>query len=138
MARITGRHGRVEITDASPAVILGSISQWTLSQARDYVEVTAFEDTNKVYVPGLRDISGTIAFFYSMDAGSPAAGDTEALFEAAESDDPVTLRLTPDSLDTLRSWTGPAYVDVSAFTVDVKGAVSGTANFKASGAWTRA
>lgn len=136
--RIHGRHGRVELGIGSPLTLLGSIKSFTLNQARDYVDVTAFEDTNKVYVPGLRDISGTIAFWYALElASSPVAGDTEALFEAAEGDVPVTLRLTPSSLDLGRNWEGPAYLDLATITVDVSGAVNGSSAFKASGAWVR-
>ena len=34
-------------------------SQWDLNLSRDYVEVTTFGDTNKEYVAGLKDISGS-------------------------------------------------------------------------------
>jgi hypothetical protein len=138
MARIHGRYGEVSRTDVSPAVIVGSVSKWTLKQTRDYVEVTSFQDANKTYVVGLKDISGSISFFYNLDTGSPAAGDTEELFDMAESNDPVTIKLTPDTNNPLHYWTGPAYLDIDTIDVDVKGAVNGSATFKASGAWSRA
>jgi len=137
MARIHGRHGQVTRTDVSPEVNIGSVMKWTLSQPRDYVEVTCFGDNNKVYVPGLRDISGSIDWAYNLDVGSPAAGDTEELFEMAEADDPVSLALYPSTLDLTHYWAGPAYLDLASLTVDVKGAVTGSSNFKASGSWSR-
>lgn len=136
MARIHGRYGQIEL--GTPAEIVGSVQKWTLNSARDYVDVTCFGDPNKVYVPGLRDISGSIAFVYNLDVGIPAAGDSEAIFAAAESPDPVEVKLTPSSLDVTHHWSGPAYLDVQSLDVDVKGAVTGVSNFKASGAWTRA
>lgn len=138
MARIHGRFGQVSRTDGSPDVIFGSISEFTLNQSRDYVEVTCFQDTNKQYVVGLGDISGTINFFYNLDAGSPEAGDSADLFAAADSATPVTLKLMPNTNDTTHYWTGDAYIDLGTITVSVSGAVSGTANFKGSGNWTRA
>lgn len=136
MARIHGRYGSVEIVDSSPAVVLGSLNHWTLNMATDYVEVTSFGDANKTYVPGLKDISGTLGGFYNLDAGSPSAGDSEALFDAAEGTTPVTLSLIPSTLDTSHYWTGLAYVDVS-IDVAVNGAVTLAGNFKGAGAWTR-
>jgi hypothetical protein len=136
MARISGRFGAVEIADSSPVVTLGSITKWTLSKTRNFIDVTCFQDANKVYVPDLPDISGSISFFYSMDAGSPLAGDSEALFEATENPNPVVLRLVPSTNES-HYWSGPAYVDLNDITVDVKGAVAGTSNFKASGDWSR-
>jgi len=135
--RITGRHGRIIRQDVSPEVILGSMMKWTLSQARDYVEATCFEDDNKVYVPGLRDISGSMDFAYNLEDTSPADGDSEELFEMTEADDPVSLLLMPNSLAPLHYHRGPAYMDLGSLNVDVKGLVGGTANFKASGSWVR-
>jgi hypothetical protein len=133
--RIHGRHGSIEI--GSPGVIVGSVTKWTLNQARDYVDVTCFGDNNKVYVPGLRDISGTLNFVYDLNPGSPSSGQSEGLFDAAESETPVTIKLVPNTLDTSHYWKGPGYLDLATIDVDVKGAVTGTSNFKASGAWSR-
>lgn len=134
--RIHGRHGEVSFIDASPAVVIASLNAWTLNMARDYVEVTAFGDANKVYVPGLQDISGTLAGFYDMDEGSPTSGGSLALFEAAEGDTPVTLKLTPNTLDAGKYWSGSSYLDVSV-NVAVNGAVTLSGNFKGAGAWAR-
>lgn len=34
-------------------------SAWTLNLGRDYVDATTFGDTNKTYLTGLKDVSGT-------------------------------------------------------------------------------
>jgi hypothetical protein len=133
--RIHGRHGSVEI--GSPAALIGSVSKWTLNQAKDFVEVTCFGDENKAWVVGLKDISGQLSFVYNLDPGSPASGDTLPLIEATEGDDPVMLKLVPDTNNATHFWSGQAYLDLSTIDVDVKGAVVGTSNFKGSGSWTR-
>lgn len=133
--RIHGMKGSVSI--GSPATVLGSTTKWTLSQAKDFVEVTCFGDTSKAWVVGLKDISGQLSFVYNLNPGSPASGDTLPLFQATEVDTPVTLKLTPDTNNASHYWTGQAYLDLSSIDVDVKGAVVGTSNFKGSGNWLR-
>lgn len=134
--RISGRRGEIAITTVSPAVIIGSINQFTLKMGRDYIDVTSFGDVNKTYVPGLPDISGSFSGFLDQETGSPDSGESFPLFEAAEGETPVTLRLTPNTNMTDRNWEGPAYLDVS-IDVPVSGAATISGNFKASGAWTR-
>lgn len=137
MARITGSRGQIALTDESPAVVIASINTFTLNQARDYIEVTCFQDPNKTYVPGLPDVGGTFGGFYDRGTGSPeVGGNVVSLFAAAEGDVPVNMELTPDTNDSGHTWTGPAYLDVS-ITVDAKGAVSISGNFKASAGWQR-
>ena len=41
------------------AVALLSIKSFQLSLATEKINVTCFQDQNRVYVPGLRDISGS-------------------------------------------------------------------------------
>ncbi len=136
MARIHGRHGEVALIDTSPAVILGSLNHWTGNFSRDYVEVTAFGDTEKQWVPGLPNREGTLSGFHNLDVGSPASGDSEPLYEAAEGDTPVTLRLMPSTLEPEHFWSGLAYLDVS-IDVAVNGVVTLNGNWKGAGTWTR-
>jgi hypothetical protein len=135
--RIHGRHGSIELRDGvppGPAVVLGSLNHWTLNMTRDYADVTAYEDDNKIYVPGPRDTAGTIAGFYDMEA--TGASPSEPLFDAAEGDAPVKLALIPNSLDATHFWEGLAYLDVS-IDVAANGAVTLSGGFKAGGPWTR-
>src|SRR5678815_365084 len=105
-----------------------SLSAWTLDMSTDKVEVTAFQDPNKTYVQGLRDIKGTISGFWD------SADDS--LFDASESADGMKLYLYPASTAPTIYFYGPAFIDAS-INVSSTGAVTVTGNFVASGAWSR-
>jgi hypothetical protein len=126
-------HGGKSVIYGSPdgtgvAVVMISLSSWTLDKATDTVEVTAFGDDNKVYVQGLPDIKGTISGYF--DSGA------DALFDAADSADGIKLYLYPSSLCPTVYHYGPAWVSASIAT-DVKGAVSVSGSFVANGSWGR-
>src|SRR5262245_6933989 len=133
MAILSGRNGRVRwapSTDASPDGLqeVISLNTWNLSLKTDYDEVTCFGDSNKVYVPGMRDISGSVGGFWNSDE--------RALFDATESTIPGLLELAPNDTEgsPIPLWTGPAYMDAD-ITVAVNGAPKVTGNFRAAGAW---
>lgn len=115
-------------TGTGAAVVAISLSSWTLDRATDKVDVTAFGDTNKVYVQGLSDIKGTIAGWFD-------SGD-DALFDGADSADGVKLYLYPSSICPTVYHYGPAWLDASLAT-DVKGGVSVKGSFVAAGTWGR-
>jgi hypothetical protein len=110
------------------AVNVIALSQWSLDMATDKVEVTAFGDPNKVYVQGLKDISGSISGFWDETS--------DALFDAADSDDGVNMYLYPSSDAPGKYFYGPAWVDASINT-GVGAAVAVSATFAANGAWSR-
>jgi hypothetical protein len=113
-------------TGAATNVI--KLTQWTLNQTTDKVEVTAFGDTNKTYVQGLKDVQGSLTGFYD---------DTEAKpFQAADSTDGVKLYLYPSANSPTKYWYGPAWVDFSVDT-GVAAAVTINGAFAANGAWAR-
>lgn len=133
MAILTGRYGRVRwapSTDATPdgLVEVISLNAFTLSLKTDYDEVTCFGDSNKVYVPGMRDISGTIGGFWN-------SAET-ALFAATEATTPGLLELAPNDQDgsPIPAWSGPAYMDADINCTLTAPKVTG--NFRAAGAWT--
>lgn len=129
MARYHGKRGVIYMstTGSGTASSVISLSAWTLNMATDKVETTSFLDTNKTYVQGLRDISGTFAGFYD---------DTEAkLFSGAASADGVKLYLYPSADAPSKYAAGPAWVDMSVDT-GVAAAVTVSANFAANGSWT--
>lgn len=66
MSRIHGRTGQlyVGLTSGGSAEPITYVNKMTLDFQTDDVEVTAFGDTNKVYVSGLPDCQGTFAGFY--------------------------------------------------------------------------
>jgi hypothetical protein len=60
--RLHGRNGAIYVNGPKGVgTRIAAKTEWTLNLNRDFVEVTAFGDSNKRYVAGLRDISGTYA-----------------------------------------------------------------------------
>lgn len=137
MAILTGRYGRVlwaKDGNGSPAAFeeIISLNGFKLSLKTDYEDVTCFGDTNKVYVPGMRDISGSVGGFWNSEE--------RALFDATEATSPGMLELMPNSTDggvsplAAPSWSGLAYMDAD-IDCSVKGAPKVTGSFKAAGPW---
>jgi len=130
MSRFAGAKGAVYLSTsaAGAAAVAVSLSQWSLDKATDKIDVTSFQDTNKVYVQGLPDIKGALSGFFD---------DTnDALFDAAESTDGVKMYLYPSTLVPTNYHAGLAWLDAS-ISVDVKGACTVSASFVAAGAWIR-
>lgn len=128
MARYAGRKGLayMSTTGGGTASAVISLTNWSLDMTQDRLETTSFGDTNKVYVVGLRDVTGSFEGHWD---------DAETkLFSGAQSTDGVKLYLYPSS-DALSKYAyGPAWVDVSIAT-DVGDRVTITGNFAANGAW---
>src|SRR4051812_14862720 len=107
MAILTGRYGEVAY-DSGPAspysfTPLISINTWKLSLKTDYEDVSCFQDTNKVYIPGLRDISGTFGGFWNSTQTT--------LIDASNASSPGALRLTPNTNEPTFLFEGLAYMD---------------------------
>lgn len=100
-------------------------AEWTISLARDTVEVTAFGDTNKRYVVGLRDISGTYAGFLDNDGDTmlTAAGE-EAKF----------IELYSDDTNNILVASGSGFIDATVNCSNTD-AVRINGNFRASSDW---
>src|SRR5262245_27244840 len=130
MARYHGKRGVVYASTTGSGVASPVISQskWTLDQATDKTEVTAFLDANKVYVQGLKDLKGTISGFWD--------DTSDALFDGADSADGVKLYLYPSIDAPTIYFYGPAWLD-SKIDVDSKGAVTVESSFVANGSWGR-
>lgn len=130
MAVYAGRKGVVYLstTGTGTATNVIKLTTWTLNQATDKIEVTAFGDANKTYVQGLKDVQGSFSGFWD---------DTEAKpFTAADSTDGCKMYLYPSADAPTKYWYGPAWLDVSIDT-GVAAAVALSANFAANGAWGR-
>jgi hypothetical protein len=87
MAVYHGKKGRVYMstTGTGAAVSVANLTAWSIDQSTDTVETTSFGDTNKTYVQGLADVSGTFAGFFN---------DTDStLFSGAASADGVRIYL---------------------------------------------
>ncbi len=129
MSILTGRYGTAKF-DSGPAsptspTLLSSINTWKLSLKTDYEDVSCFGDTNKVYVPGLRDISGTIGGFWN--SSSPL------LIQASNLSSPGYLELAPNSNVPTFIFGGLGYMDADIDCTLSAPKVSGT--FKAAGPW---
>jgi len=125
----SGRNGTIQYdaTAASPSVFttLTSVNTWKLSLKTDYEDVTCFGDTNKVYVPGLRDISGSLGGFWNSSQTT--------IIDASSATTPGTLRLTPNSTESSFYFEGLAYIDAD---IDCSlAAPKVSATFKAAGPW---
>ena len=132
MAILTGRYGIVK-WDAtglpSPPTPLTVISMngWKLSLKTDYEDVTCFGDTNRVYIQGLRDISGSLTGFWNSASN--------VVIQATSSAVAGYMELTMNSNEPTFKFGGLAYMDAD-MDCTVKGAPKLSASFKAAGPWT--
>lgn len=110
------------------AVNVVYLTEWALNMTTDKVETTAFGDTNKTYVQGLKDVQGTLSGFWDSA--------TDQLFDASESTDGVKIYLYPSADAATVYFYGPAWIDTS-INVGVSGAIGLTSNFSANGSWGR-
>lgn len=138
MARLHGRNGSISISasttpEGSPSDLdftaIGSLSGWNLSFARDTVEVTSFGDTNKTYLAGLQDVSGSFEGFFDTDVIS-------TLVAAGDDADAVWIRITPSTDYPEIFFQGSAWLSVS-MTGAVNDAVKVSGNFNANGTWQK-
>lgn len=126
MSRIHGRKGQLYVglaSDTAVATPVTFLSSWSIDFATDKVDVTAFGDTNKVYVSGLPDASGSFGGFYD-DA-------TAQLYTASQDGLARRFYLYPTNADTGDYWYGTALFDFSS-----SGAVSDAVTV--SGNWAAA
>src|SRR5262245_36566101 len=99
MNRVHGSHGKVEADKTGAGTtytVVASLNAFTLDQKRDTVEVTAFQDANKIYVVGLMDVKGTLAGWFDSD-------DT-TLWDIAMGNIAASLKLTPNTLISPTPW----------------------------------
>lgn len=128
MALYHGRKGVVymSVSGSGTAVTVVGLNSWSLDMPTDYVEVTAFGDSNKTYVQGLPDASGSLSGFWD--------DTSDALYDASRSTTGVKMYLYPSADVATKYWYGPAWVDFSISTANAD-AVKVSASFKANGAW---
>lgn len=127
--RLHGKNGAIYIN--GPKGVGDKVAvktEWTLNLSRDFVDATSFGDLNKVYLVGLKDISGT----YSGNLDT--SGDFGV--NAADLDD-IPIYLYGDDRDgeELLLAYGPGFLDAS-ITASNTDALKSTGNFRASGNWT--
>lgn len=123
MARLHGRRGRLYVgllNAAAAAEPVAFLREWEITFASDDVEVTAFGDTNKVYVAGLPDIGGSYSGWYDDATGQLYAAATDGIARK--------FYLYTNNDLTTQYWYGTASFDMS-----VSGAVDGGVSI--SGDW---
>jgi hypothetical protein len=130
MARKHGRNGRLYVAIASAGVAepITFLRDWSINFAVDNVDVTAFGDTNKVYVAGLPDSTGSFSGFYD-DA-------TQQLYTAATDGVARAFYLYPDTSSTTKYWFGTALFDFNV-SAAVDGSVDISGDWNAASAITR-
>jgi hypothetical protein len=123
MARKHGRNGRLytNITSGGTAEPIAFLRDWSIDFSVDNVDVTSFGDSNKVYVAGLPDSSGSFSGFYDSA--------TAQMYTAATDGVARKFYLYPDTADTVY-WFGTALFDFSVSSA-VDGAVSVSGNWNA-------
>ena len=127
MARIHGRSGRLYagITSAGTAQSIAFLNQWSIDFSVDFVDVTAFGDTNKTYVSGLPDAQGSFGGFYDTS--------TAQLYTAATDGVARSFYLYPDNGSTGQYWFGTGLFDFSV-SGGVDSAVTVSGNWRAASA----
>jgi len=127
--KIHGKNGAIYLNGAKGVGTKVSLkTEYTLNLNRDYVDATVFGDTNKTYLVGLKDLSGTYAGL--MDV----SGDL--LVNATDSDEIATYLYADDrdSNEILLAH-GLALHD-SSINASNTDAVRVSGRFRAAGPWT--
>jgi hypothetical protein len=113
-------------SDAGAATTVLGLNAWSLNMPTDKYEVTEFGDTNKTYVQGLPDTTGSISGFWD---------DTDDnIYDASRSSDGCNMYLYPSSNAATKYWYGKAWMD---FSIDCPqtGPVAVSADFSARASW---
>ena len=119
------RHGKNSRVMMDGVVI--KCASMDLNMTMDQAEVTAFGDTNKRYVNGMKDFKAAIAGFWD-DAN-------DKLFDVVDAAVPVLTYLYPDAVNApAQYWYGLANVDASLASsvttaVSISGTISAAGNF---------
>ncbi len=128
--RLHGSLGQVKLDPFGGAatVVVASLNKWDLDLERENVRVTAFMDTNHVYVSGLPDIKGSYGGFFDPIDGL-------VIFSVILGTVKPQLELIPSSLAPLVKFSGRASMG-GKVSVDANGAVTIGGSFVAAGPWT--
>jgi hypothetical protein len=129
----TPYHGKTGVvymsaSGAGTASNVVQLTKWSLQRDTDKVDVTSFNDPNKIFVQGTPNLQGSLSGWWDSDS--------DQLFDAAESTTAVKMYLYPSANASTVYFYGTAWVDAS-IDVDNSGAVSLSANFVAASGWSR-
>lgn len=132
MAATTPRHGRFGIlylsaANGGTAVNQPNLKSWTLDGATDFADVTCMGDSNKSYVAGIPDTSGSFEGVWD-------SATTTTFYAAARDGLSRKMYLYPGG-SSANYWYGDILLD-SSFNGSVDDAVMISANWRAAGALT--
>lgn len=108
----------MDITGVAQATPLPFFAEWSMNFTVDRAEVTAMEDSNKVYVAGLPDAQGDFSGFYD--------DSTVQTYTAATDGIARKIYIYPNTSNTGQYWFGTVLPDFS-----VNGGVAGAVQVKA-------
>ena len=130
MARISGRHGAmyIDLTGSAAATQIPYLNKFSINFTVDKIDVTAFGDTNKVYVAGMPDTSGDFSGFY--DTATPQ------LYTAASDGISRKCYVYPDNTVPGTYFHGYATFDFK-IDVDNGGAASVSGSWSAANSWAK-
>lgn len=125
MARRHGRNTRVfmNLTSGGTAEPVAFVRSYSMSAATDKQDVTAFGDSNKIYVAGLPDSSGSFEFWYD-DA-------TVQTYTAAVDGVARKFYLYPDFVTTPGQYFWGTILPDFSVSAAVDGAVEGSCSWNA-------
>lgn len=128
MAIKPGRSGKVlwDPAGGTAFVEIISLNAWTLNAETEMEDVSCFGNTNRVYLPGLRNTAGDLGGYWDSAE--------LALWKAATSDIPGMLKLVPNASEPGFAWQGLAYMNASIDCSLSAPKVTGT--WSAAGNWT--
>lgn len=128
MAIKTGRYGKVSWDPAGGTALteIISLNAWTLNEETELEDVSCFSNTNRVYVPGLKDLKGDLGGFWNSAELT--------VWKATDSGVPGTLQLMPNSTEPGFAFQGLAYMNASIDCSLSAPKVTGT--WGAAGNWT--
>lgn len=110
MAALHGKKGALYVglaSSSAEASKLPKLTSWTIDETTDFVEVTSMDDSNKTYVAGFPDASGTFACVYDT------AGNSIYTAVTTNAGDARKFYLYPDRTDSSKYWFGTGLFDVS-------------------------
>ena len=127
--RIHGKSGAIYLggSKTGGGTKVAAKAEWTLNRTRDTVDVTSFGDTNKRYVVGLPDVSGT--YRGTLDV----SGDL--LLTAATQDAQLIYLYADDGASPIEVAHGSGFIDATV-TVNNTDAARINGNIRASDNWT--
>ncbi len=131
--KLHGKNGAIYIaSEGGSKIRVSNKTEWSLNLNRDFVDATTFGNTNKVYLVGLKDISGTYAGLLDL------SGDL--LVNAADSGEMYVYLYADDTSNNSTSAPiivayGKGFLDAS-LTASNTDAIKVTGNFRAADNWT--